>query len=62
MPVTSPEGSDTQSLSQLKQNFQERMNEAIRQQRERMRVLLNDVDSVGPRALSCLLVLLLAAC
>ncbi len=43
----SPEDSEALSLSQLKYNFQQRMNEAIRQQRERMRILLNDVDSVS---------------
>lgn len=32
-------------LSQLKANFQQRMNDAIKQQRERMRALLNDVDT-----------------
>jgi hypothetical protein len=45
--LMSPEDAETLSLSQLKYNFQQRMNEAIRQQRERMRLLLNDVDSVS---------------
>lgn len=46
-PSVSAEESEVESLSltQLKINFQQRMNEAIRQQRERMRTLLNDVDS-----------------
>ncbi len=39
----SPEDLEALSLSQLKYNLQQRMNEAIRQQRERMRIL----DSVS---------------
>jgi hypothetical protein len=41
-PRTDAEG---KSLAELKMSFTMRMNEAIRMQRERMRVLLSDVDS-----------------
>lgn len=44
---TSPPRTDAEgkSLAELKMSFTMRMNEAIRMQRERMRVLLSDVDS-----------------
>ncbi len=43
--VSDPESPSGKSLSELKLSFTTRMQEAIRMQRERMRVLLNDVDS-----------------
>jgi hypothetical protein len=43
--VSDPESPSGKSLSELKLSFTTRMHDAIRMQRERMRVLLNDVDS-----------------
>ena len=44
-PSTGPTDAEGKSLAELKMSFTMRMNEAIRMQRERMRVLLSDVDS-----------------